>query len=258
VTTTARAPSPAPRFVPNVGIDRTQDAAADATTDGSGNYAFGYVSGNVTVTTVAKYGSPRASDHNDGISSFDASVIGRAAAQLLTLSPNQVIAGDVTGDGTISAFDASFVGRFAAGLVDHFDVATANGSDWAFLRCDAYAFPGVTGCGPPAHVFTPIAGPESGRNFFAILYGDVTGNWTPAAGLMASASASSAEERVAVIADRQASERAKRGIEAPAPRRAGAGSAELSLSGWTAGLAVGKHRQVTIDVRDADGILGST
>jgi hypothetical protein len=177
---------PSLKVVPNVGIDRTQDATADATTDGGGSYAFAGVAGDVTVTTLPKYGTPRASDHNDGISSFDASVIGRAAAQLLTLSPNQIIAGDVTGDGTISAFDASLVGRFSAGLIDHFDVATANGSDWAFLRCDAYAFPGAPGCGPPAHAFTPIAQAESGRNFFAILYGDVTGNWQPAAAFTAS------------------------------------------------------------------------
>jgi hypothetical protein len=247
---------PSAKVVPNVGIDRTQDAVADATTDENGSYALGGVSGDLTVTTVPKFGSPRASDHNDGISSFDASVIGRAAAQLLTLSPNQAIAGDVTGDGTISAFDASFVGRFAAGLVDHFDVATAHGSDWAFLRCDAYAFPGAPGCAPPAHVFAPIAQPESGRNFFAILYGDVTGNWSPAAGLAASARASSPEERAAVMADRQASERVVREVAATAPRRAGAGPAGLSLSGWNAGLAAGKRRQLTIDARDADGILG--
>jgi hypothetical protein len=247
---------PSIKVVPNVGIDRTQDAVADATTDENGSYALGYLSGDLTVTTVPKFGSPRASDHNDGISSFDASVIGRAAAQILTLSPNQVIAGDVTGDGTISAFDASFVGQFAAGLVDHFDVATAHGSDWAFLRCDAYAFPGAPGCGPPAHVFTPIAGPESGRNFFAILYGDVTGNWTPAVGLAASARASSPEERAAVLADRQASERVERRQAMSAARRAGAGPAGLSLGGWTGGLAAGQRRQVTIEARDADGILG--
>jgi len=67
------------------------------------------------------------------------------------------------------------------GLVDHVPVATATGSDWLFLRCDAYAYPGPPGCVPPLHDFTPIGGIESNLGFYAILYGDVTGNWLPAA-----------------------------------------------------------------------------
>ena len=247
---------PSTKPVPNVGIDRTQDAIADATSDGTGTYAFGSVSGEVTVSTVAKYGSLRASDHNGAISSFDASVIGRAATDLVTLSPNQMIAADVTGDGTVSALDASLVARFAVALVDHFDVATATGSDWKFLRCDTYAYPGATGCGPPVQTFSPISQVETGRDFYAILYGDVTGNWEPSPGSKTSANAGSPDELAAMLEDRKSAELLGRAARRPALRRLVAGPAEVSLGGWTSALRAGARREVTIDLRNADGILG--
>jgi len=245
---------PSVKGVPNVGIDRTEDAAADATTDGAGAYSFGGLTGNVTVTPVPKYGTPRASDDNGGISSLDASLIARAAAQLIELSPNQLIAGDVTGNGSIGAFDASFVGRFAVGLIDHFDVATATGSDWAFLRCDAYGFPGANGCVPPVHAFTPLAQAETERNFYAILYGDVTGNWAPAAEL--TVLSTSEAEREAIAADRELSLRLSHTARDTAPRAVALGPSELSLNGWAGGLRAGERRELTIDLTNADGIFG--
>jgi hypothetical protein len=173
---------PSAKPVPAVGIDVDQNATAEAITDAAGAYVVAGVSGDVSLTTLPKYGNPRASDAGSAISSFDASVIGRSAAGLVTLSPNQRIAADVTGDGTISALDASFAGRYAAGLVDHFPVASITGSDWAFLRCDVYTFPGAPGCVAPVRNYTPIVQIETAQDFFAILYGDVTGNWQPSAG----------------------------------------------------------------------------
>jgi hypothetical protein len=240
---------PSAKPVPNVGIDRTQDAAADATTGGSGTYTFGNLSGNVTLTTVAKYGTPRASDHNGAVGSFDASVVARAGASLVTLTPNQRIAADVTGDGTVGAFDASFVARFAAGLIDHFNVAITTGSDWKFVRCDAYAFPGDPGCGSPAYSFTPITQAESGKNFYAILYGDVTGNWQPAAQFasMAENALPSVEEKEAIATDVPAAEAVRSPASPPA---------EVSIDRLTTPLGPGERRQLTVHLENADGILG--
>jgi hypothetical protein len=245
---------PSAKPVPNVGIDRTQDAAADATTGSTGTYAFGSLSGNLTLTTVAKFGTPRASDHNGAIGSFDASIIARAGASLLTLTPNQQIAGDVTGNGTVGAFDASFVARFAAGLIDHFDVAITTGSDWKFVRCDAYAFPGDPGCGSPAYAFTPITQAESGKNFYAILYGDVTGNWQPAAFF-----ASMAEKALPSIDEKETmpDEQATTGQPATdAVRNPASPPAEVSIDRFTTPLRQGERRELTIRLDNADGILG--
>jgi hypothetical protein len=179
-------------------------------------------------------------------------VIGRAAALLLTLSPSQHIAADVTGDGTVSAFDASFVGRYAVELIDHFGVASATGSDWAYLRCDAYAYPGDNGCGAPVHAFTPLAQNENGRDFYAILYGDVTGNWAPSAALVASAA--SPEERAAMAGDRLLAPRARSASTQPVLSAVTPGS--LTLQGWTGPLRKGERRELTLALESADWIYG--
>src|SRR5207247_1189374 len=129
---------PSTKPVPNVGIDDTNDASADATTDTNGNYSLGSLAGNVTVRTLPKYGNPRASDHNDAVTSFDALLIARHSVHLTTLSVNQQLAGDVSGNGTVSAFDAGLVGEFAVATLSHLPVAVSKGNDWKFLRCDSY------------------------------------------------------------------------------------------------------------------------
>jgi len=249
---------PSAKPVPSVGVDQTQDAIADFTTDGTGAYAVSNLLGNVSVTTVNKYGTPRASDHNGAISSLDASTIARAAVSLITLSQNQRVAGDVTDNGTISALDASQVARFAVGAVDHFDAAISSGSDWKFLRCDAYAFPGDPGCGTPVYNFTPISQGEAGRNFYAVLYGDVTGNWQPSTGFTTSSMGAdtSAEEQTAIAADRQLAAQFAEETPSKQPKRAAGLRAELSLGATATPLRAGERREFTIDVRNADGILG--
>jgi len=230
---------------------------ADVTTGSDGAYALASASGDVVVAPVVKYGSPRISDVNGGITSFDASVIARAGVGLLTLSQNQTIAADVTGDGTTGGLDASEVARFAAGLLDHFTVAVARGSDWKFLRCDAYAFPGDPGCGLPAYNFTPISGAQTGKNFYAVLYGEVTGNWQPVAGFTsAAASLASAEEQQAAVEDRQLAERLERDRPLQIARSATSPEAQLLLSGWAGPLRAGQRRQLTVRLQNADGILG--
>jgi len=248
---------PSAKPVPNVGVDGSQDAIADATTDGAGAYALGGLSGNVTVATVAKYGSPRASDHNGAVSSFDASVVARAGALLVTLTPNQHIAADVTGDGTVGAFDASFVARFAAGLIDHFGVATTTGSDWAFFRCDAYAFPGDPGCGSPSYAFTPISQAEAGKDFYAILYGDVTGNWQPAAQFasMAERTARSIDAVDTIAVDTTLAARSN-ATEPKVVRSPASPPADVSIDRITTPLRRGEQRPLTIRLDNADGILG--
>ena len=132
--------------------------------------------GNVTLTSVNKYGDPRASDHRGAITSMDAARLAMAAVGNGSLSVNQKFAGDVTGNGTTSALDASLVARFAVGLVDHFPVATttASASDWKFLRC-GLSYP--LDCVDPIYAFNPVTPAETGKDLYAILYGDVTGNW---------------------------------------------------------------------------------
>jgi hypothetical protein len=217
----------------------------------------GNLAGNASVRPLAKYGTPRVADHNGAITSLDASVIARAAVGLLTPSPNQRIAGDVTGNGTLSALDASDVARFSAELLDHFPVADGTGSDWKFLRCDSYVSPDDPGCGPAAYDFTPIAQGEAGKNFYAVLYGDVTGNWQAAGGFSSPAdlTGTSPEERMAMVADQALAAQLTPEVVNRTERKA-TGPAEMSIGGWTRPLRAGERRQLTIDLANAEGILG--
>jgi hypothetical protein len=225
---------PSVKPVPNVGIG----GSGTGTTDVDGAYVVGGLYGNVTITPVGRYG-----DTDGAISSLDAARVAMAAVGRETLSANQTLAGDVTGNGTLSALDASWVARFSAQLVSRFPAATTSGSDWRFV--------------PASYSVTLIGHDEAGKDFLAILYGDVTGDWTPSGRAVARvAGGTSAEEQAARARDLEVAERFKReGMPLPIERRPGAGPATLSLSGWKA-LRAGERRQLTVVLRNADGILG--
>ncbi|MBZ5640113.1 MAG: CotH kinase family protein [Acidobacteriia bacterium] len=238
---------PSSKPVPRVDIDMTQDQVAEVCTDDAGEYSVGDQYGSVTCSTLRKFGSPRASDHNDAITSFDATFIARNAVGLTTLSGNQRIAADVSGNGEVSSYDAAKVAQFAVQLLDHFEVATATGSDWRFLRCDHYTDAGYQDCGAPVYVHPRLTGTVT-DDFYAILYGDVSGNWSAGASRAVSA------EEMAASEDRVEAERLRlsgaRRASPPTPTRL----ALLTLTGWHQPLPAGAQRTVTVGLRNGDGI----
>ena len=241
-------------LVSGVGIDADSDGDAEATSDADGHYELPGVGGTLTVSTLGLYGDPRAANHNDAVSSFDAAMIAQAAVVLRTLSPQQVIAADVTGNGEVTAFDAAHVGQFAVMLRDHFDVATASGSDWRFLRCDSYQNPFDQSCGFPEYEHATLQGAAI-DDFYAILYGDVSGNWEPASGALVPRAATSAtEESSAVARDReQASQLRLRPLGSTPAHRAGR-PARLVMDGLAGPLGAGERRAVSVGIRDAEGV----
>jgi hypothetical protein len=106
-------------------------------------------------------------------------------AGLRSLSAEQSLACDVTGNGTLSALDATLLLQYATGLISTFPVRTACNSDWVFIPNPASA-PGQT-------LVQPQPGPSGARwyrlrdattsldeqNFSALVFGDCTGNWQP-------------------------------------------------------------------------------
>jgi hypothetical protein len=219
---------------------------ADASSDVNGIYGIGNLVGSFTVTTLDKFGSPRAADHNDAISSFDATYIAQHAVLQIVLSANQQIAADVTGNSEVSSYDAAKVAQFATELIDHFDVATTNESDWQYFRCDNYVDADNHDCVSPVFVHDPLTGPEI-DDFYALLYGDVTGNWADA-GKAASAEALAAAE------DRKQADRLRaQGIDRlPSFHRTGPATA--TWRGWDGPLAAGEQRQLFLHIANADGI----
>jgi len=159
-------PSNPAKPVPNVTIDLSGSDTGQATTDADGLYAFAGAFGNV-VTTPSRVDTFT----QEAVSSQDAVQAAKHQVGLITLTPNQFIAADVTNNGEVSSFDASAIAKYSVGLIvptgmtgDHFPVAAAHAGDWQFV--------------PAQHQHPSIDGSLTGDDFVGILYGDVTGNWT--------------------------------------------------------------------------------
>ena len=243
---------PSAKPTPSVAIDVDQDALSEDVTDGLGQYLVSPLTGHVVVTTLPKWGVPRASDHNDAVSSFDATLIARHAVMLITLSPNQQIAGDVTGNGSVTSTDAARVAQFAVGIIDHFDVATTRGSDWRFFRCDTYASATNHTCTDPMFDHNPLAGSAT-DNFYAVLFGDVSGNWAAEAGGFAPLRAPDQESMIASADHAEGARLRSIGYAPPQPRP---GGVVATLDGWSWTASAGERRRIALRLDGADGIQG--
>ena len=169
------------RPVADVGVMLLGDVQDTTTTDASGAYAFSSAMGDVGVLP-GKLG-----DFNDAITSLDAVYVLEAVADLRTLDADQMLAADVTADGTVSTLDAVRILELQAGLITRLPAALLCKSDWLFVPV-AEPTPGQTAtapqvgdesCTPGRLDYEDLVPPLADRDFRAILLGDVTGNWQP-------------------------------------------------------------------------------
>jgi len=120
-----------------------------------GSYTLNSISaGDYTLT-------PSKSDGVDGISAYDASLVLRHEAGLLTLSGYAATAGDVDKSGAITSVDASFILQETVDMI-------------------ALPFPGagvVWEFDPPSRSYTDLSSSQMGQDFTAVLLGDVSGSW---------------------------------------------------------------------------------
>jgi hypothetical protein len=139
---------------------------------------------------TATPGYARLSAIRDGIttstvSALDAAWVMQYVVDKRELTDDQILACDVTGDGTCSALDAARILQFVVGKIPRLPAAIACGSDflfypeaspgWATHRPELYGGTCVNGYAEALDCGDEMVGP----NFTAILLGDVTGNWTP-------------------------------------------------------------------------------
>ncbi|MBP7148345.1 MAG: DNRLRE domain-containing protein [Acidobacteria bacterium] len=240
---------PSSKPTPNVQVDTTSPwGTGNDLTDTAGLYSIGSLAGHVQTSTAPKLADPRPADEKNAITSYDAALIARHAVAS-TFSSNQVIAGDVSGNGPATAYDAALVSQFAASMIQHFLVATARGSDWRFLRCDVYDSATQHNCTDPLFDHNPLVGNPT-DNFYAILYGDASGNWAAPAGF----AAGGGPEAEAAARDRQLA--AALAGTPIVSRPATAGAAVLRVTGWEGPLVVGQQRELTVWIDNADGIIG--
>lgn len=170
------------------GID-VHASGAGATTSSSSTDASGhYVLSNVP-TQSPLISADATGGTGNAISALDAAYVLQYVAALRHLSPEQILACDVTGNGTLSALDATMLLQYAAGLITTFPVRGACNSDWVFIPNPAAA-PNQTLIEPQTSAGQCVAGgiaypsltaPLDEQNFSALVFGDCTGNWQPPA-----------------------------------------------------------------------------
>ncbi len=170
--------------VADVDIAVLGDMPGSTTTDAQGRYGLADVGTGKVSIQPSKDG-----DFDSAITSLDASFILQTIANLRTLTADQTLAGDVTGDGTLSTLDASLILQFQVGSITEFPAAAVSvcDSDWLFRPSpdpapnQTLVPPLLAGgvCQQGEIVFDPFAPPQANQNFVAILLGDVTGNWQP-------------------------------------------------------------------------------
>lgn len=150
--------SPNPRFVSNVTITGAGSPAVIATTGApgptAGHYALtGFGSGSYTVTPTKTGGA-------NAITSFDAGKIAQHVAGISSLSGNQLIVADVSGNGAVSSFDAAMIAKYVSGLTGN----VGSTGTWRFI--------------PVNRNYSSVTTSIAGEDFIALLMGEVSGNWT--------------------------------------------------------------------------------
>jgi hypothetical protein len=139
------------------------------TTDADGNFFFHNVPLDSFDLIPSKDGELK-----NSISAFDASMILRYVVGLISLTPYQMVAADVTGNGSISALDASYILRYSVGLIDEFPI----GNDWRFIPSEFLIDELNWHSAPDRIRYDPLNSDYLNQNFKGIIYGDVSGNWS--------------------------------------------------------------------------------
>ena len=147
--------------VSNVTISGTGPGGNVSTvTTGSGTYSLSGFGPGAYVVTPSKLPLPLGST-NSAIGNLDTTRIAQHIVGLITLNANQIIAGDVTGNGSVSNLDATYISQWKVGIANPGTTGT-----WIFQ--------------PTSRNYPNVNASFTGENYNAILKGDVTGNWNPA------------------------------------------------------------------------------
>jgi hypothetical protein len=170
--------------VPGADVDLTGPTSQTVRTSSSGNYSVTSMPAGTWQVEPVKIGG-----FGNAVSSLDAARVLQVIAGITTFTPLQRLACDVTGDGSLSALDAVRILQFSAGVITQLPLAQACGSDWLFypspaqMQNQTITPPLISGgsCQPGNIEIDPLLVQATNQDFNAILIGDCTGNWTPAA-----------------------------------------------------------------------------
>lgn len=168
--------------VAGVTVVATGPTSTSLTTDDAGLFAATATAGDTWMIAPEKVGGA-----GDAVSALDAVYVLQAAIGLRVLNAAEVLACDVTGNGTLSSYDAALILQYAVGLLPRLPVAERCGSDWAFLPVPAPVanqrtqppLNTTSTCQHGAIAYEPLGSDATAQDFRAVLFGDCTGNWQP-------------------------------------------------------------------------------
>lgn len=120
-----------------------------------------------------------------GVDADDATMALDAAVGAITLTPEQTLAADVTGNGGVTSWDASLILQRAAGLITEFPVEAMCNSAWLFfpnaqfVENQTQTQPMITaeGCTSGSITLDPLVGQAANQDYQALVFGDVDGDW---------------------------------------------------------------------------------
>jgi hypothetical protein len=144
------------QFVSGVLLSATGTTSTSANSNAAGAYTLnGLISGGNYTVTPSKTGEVK------GINSLDATRIQQYLVGLITLTPNQLIAADTDGNGTVNSLDATRIQQRLVGIQSSNIIG-----QWKFV--------------PANRQYNSVSSNLLGENYEAILVGEVSGNWATA------------------------------------------------------------------------------
>ncbi len=165
----------------SIAIPQALMSLIGATTKSTANDTCGCFCLNALVSGDYKLRAIKENDISSSISALDAAWILQYSVSLNTFTPYQMIAGDVTGDGEITTYDAAYILQYIVGQINKFPIMTDSTHFWKFVPDDFPLDSTNWIIAPDSIYYTPLSSDTTG-NYKGIIYGDVTGNWSPGGG----------------------------------------------------------------------------
>lgn len=138
--------------VPHVLLSATGSIATAANTALDGTYLLGGFGPGAYTVTPSKTGDV------NGITGFDSALIAQHIVLLITLTPTQLLAADVSQNSAVTSFDAALIAQYVVAIPN-----VGNTGSWIF--------------DPPNRVYADADNDLTAQDYGAILMGEVSGNW---------------------------------------------------------------------------------
>ncbi len=156
------------QLVPKVLMSLTGNTVLNTYSDSLGNYQFNNLhNGNYVVKAT------KSNDVRCAISPYDALLVLRHSVGLISLTPYQMIAADVTGNKEVTSYDASYILRHCVGLISQFPI----GKGWALIPRTFSINETNWSSASDSLEYKPLYADQIDQDFSGILYGDISGSW---------------------------------------------------------------------------------